>query len=320
MPENLALPVELHRQILHSDGLRYEDLWGSCRSVCQTWKADVEHLAKTQWLQRDHWDPEFGKVVLNGDFTFQRLDDDTAVFRITDCAPEFRKPLIKACKRSGPPDVHVDEIVHDVPIDGMSVDWDALTLTCPWRAVIGRVLAEELRVDARRGRSHKKMMTLAKRARARCGGDVDMDTFSGMLEVFGKNYLDAYVVVRRERLGRDDPEGDERLKMARFVAGFQRMRRKQRAMMMMMRRNRAMMMILETNEHRSSMVRDARRGGSFKTSLPVAFCRSTRRAELDNGRSPCYRSRSVSLSPSAQPTHTCGIPKKVRRTRLKRSA
>ncbi|KAJ7733003.1 hypothetical protein B0H16DRAFT_1580315 [Mycena metata] len=228
MPENLTLPVELHRRILYSDdGLRYEDLWGSCRLVCHAWKADFEHLAKTQWLQETYfiypgdmmWDPQSGKVILDGDFTFQRLEGETVVFQITDCAPEFRKPLIKACKHVRP-DVHVDELVHDVPIPGMSVDWDALTLTCPWRAVIGRVLAEELRVAAHRSRSHKKMMTLAKRARARCGGDVDMDTFSEMIEVFEKNYLDVYVVVRRERLGRADPEGDETLKMARFVASF----------------------------------------------------------------------------------------------------
>ncbi|KAJ7733681.1 hypothetical protein B0H16DRAFT_1732234 [Mycena metata] len=211
MPENLTLPIELHRRILYSDdGLRYEDLWGLCRLVCHAWKADVEHLAKTQWLQETYflypgdmmactWDPQYGKVILDGDFTFQRLEGETAHVR---------------------PDVHVDELVHDVPIPGMSVDWDALTLTCPWRAVIRRVLAEELRVAAHRSRSHKKMMTLAKRARGRCGGDVDMDTFSEMIEVFGKNYLDAYVVVRRERLGRADPEGDERLKMARFVASF----------------------------------------------------------------------------------------------------
>ncbi|KAF7365956.1 hypothetical protein MVEN_00471000 [Mycena venus] len=227
MPEDLILPVELHRRILYSSD-RYEDLWGTYRLVCKAWKEDVERLAKKEWIRKTTfnypggtmWDPKIGKVVLNGDFTFQRLDGDVAIFAITDCDDEYRKPLIRACKRVGPPDVYVDEIIHDVPIPGMSVDWDTLTLTCHWRTVIARVLAEELRVEAHRWRNHKKMMTLAKRARARCGGDVDMDTFSEMLGVFGQHYLDAYVQVRKERLGRTDRKGDERLKMARFIASI----------------------------------------------------------------------------------------------------
>jgi hypothetical protein len=101
----------------------------------------------------------------------------------------------------------------------MSVDWDTLTLTCPWRTVIARVLAEELRVEAYRKLSHGKI-TAAKRMRHQCGGDVGLDNMMKMFHIFGQNYLAAYVAVRKARLGRADPEGDERLKRARQASSF----------------------------------------------------------------------------------------------------
>ncbi|KAJ7513301.1 hypothetical protein B0H11DRAFT_1843736 [Mycena galericulata] len=229
MPAHLTLPVELHRVILSCETNRYHEPWGTYRFVCKTWKEHIEFLAKTEWIRDASftypgemiWDPTVGKVSLSGDFTFQRLDGDLAVFRILECAPEFKKDLIKACKRTSPPDVEIGDIVHDVEIPDMSVDWDNLTLTCPWRSVIGRVLAEELRVEAHRKLSHHAMMTTAKLARRRApGGQVDMNTMLDMFKLFANKSLDAYAAVRTARRGGADKKGDERLKMARHVASM----------------------------------------------------------------------------------------------------
>ncbi|KAJ6535709.1 hypothetical protein B0H19DRAFT_1080164 [Mycena capillaripes] len=178
-------------------------------AMCKAWK--------------EHWDPTVGKVLLSGDFGFTRLEDDTAIFQLLDCAPEFKDPLIDTCKRTAPPDVTFGNIVHDVETPELCADWPALTLTCPWRALIGRVLAEELRVDAYRARVHPAMMTAAKRARRRAeaaGGEVDMATMMRMLDMSADASRGAYVAVRSARRGRADRVGDERLETARQVAAM----------------------------------------------------------------------------------------------------
>ncbi|KAJ7486765.1 hypothetical protein FB451DRAFT_1168164 [Mycena latifolia] len=230
MPARLTLPLELQRLVLSYDISEYHEMWGTHRLVCKAWKEQVEFLARTEWIREttfDYpgdtiWDPEHGKVYLNGDFTFQRLEGELAVFQIMGCAPEFREALVDVCQDWPVPDVEVGETVHDVEIDGMVIDWDTLTLTCGWRTVIGRVLAEELRVDAHRARSHAEMMTAAKRMRHKCGADVGVDNLVKMMRVFAANYLAAYVAVRRARLGRADKPGEKRLKMARHMASFRR--------------------------------------------------------------------------------------------------
>ncbi|KAF8187330.1 hypothetical protein K438DRAFT_1972958 [Mycena galopus ATCC 62051] len=60
----------------------------------------------------------------------------------------------------------------------MSVDWDTLTITCPWRPLIGRVMAEGLRVDAYRKKAQHEMMSATKRAkRAAPGGLAALGNF-----------------------------------------------------------------------------------------------------------------------------------------------
>ncbi|KAK7045157.1 hypothetical protein R3P38DRAFT_188964 [Favolaschia claudopus] len=231
MPEHLTLPVELHRRIIgHSNSSSYHEIWGTSRLVSKGWKSDVEHLAKMHWIRESSfeypgemiWDQKIGKVFLNGDFSFQRLEGDIAHYAITDCAPEFRKALVRVCKTSrAPPDVQVGEIVHDVEIPGMQVDWDTLTLTCPWRPLIARLMAEELRVEAQRATGYTDLWKFAKTAKKRNGGEsADMESIGQMLKMFGNNFKDAYVAVRRKRMGYADKEGDERLKSKRFVASL----------------------------------------------------------------------------------------------------
>ncbi|KAF7372667.1 hypothetical protein MVEN_00130000 [Mycena venus] len=225
MPQDLVLPIELHWRVLYSSD-RYQNLWGTYRLVCKAWKEEVERLAKKEWIREVTFSypvgvtvhPPNGTVVLDGDFTFQHLDGDLAVFAFIDCDDEYRKPIIEAYKGIGSPDVYFDEIVHDVPIPGMSVDWDALTLTCNWSTVIASVLAEELHVEAYGRRSVKKLETLLRRARARCGGEVDDATLHKMIAIFALWYEEAYDEVRKKRLGRTDRNGDERLKKARSMA------------------------------------------------------------------------------------------------------
>ncbi|KAJ6593057.1 hypothetical protein B0H19DRAFT_12044 [Mycena capillaripes] len=231
MPERLTLPAELHRVVLSCETDRYHYMWGTYRFVCKAWKEHVEFLAKTEWIREASfnysgemiWDPTVGKVFLNGDFTLQRFEGDVAIFQILDCAPEFKKPLISVCKRTAPPDIQVGSIVHDVEIPEMSVDWDTLTIACPWRPLIARLMAEELRVEAHRELSHRAMMSAAKRARhAAAGGEVDMGTMMRLFQMFANKGLEAYVAVRVARTGRADKEGDERLKLVRSAASNMR--------------------------------------------------------------------------------------------------
>ncbi|KAF8172220.1 hypothetical protein K438DRAFT_1981669 [Mycena galopus ATCC 62051] len=229
MPEHLVLPPELHRLVLACETELYHDAWGTYRLVCKAWKEHVEFLAKTEWI----WDATFhypgemmrvpghGKVFFNGDFSFQRLEGDSAIFQVVDCAAEFKKQLIEICKRSPPPDVEIGDIVDDVEISEMSVDWDTLTITCPWRPLVGRLMAEELRVQAYRHQSNREMMTAAKRVRhAAPGGEVGLDVMMNFMEMFADKWLEAYVAVRTARHGRSDRRGDERLKLARQAASM----------------------------------------------------------------------------------------------------
>ncbi|KAJ6480531.1 hypothetical protein C8R47DRAFT_1197987 [Mycena vitilis] len=228
MPERLALPLELQRAVLSFEDTWYQEMWGTYRFVCKAWKESVEFLAKTEWLREagfdypgDMWDATDERTRMGGYFEFQRLEGELAVFQILDCSEEDKESLIEACERIRTPDVEVGGIVHDVEIPGISVDWDTLTIICPWRVLIGRVMAEELRVEAHRQLSQHAMMGAAKRARRTApGGEVDMDTMMDMFKMFANNMLDAYVAVRTERRGRADPRGDERLKKARFVASL----------------------------------------------------------------------------------------------------
>ncbi|KAF8194479.1 hypothetical protein K438DRAFT_1969092 [Mycena galopus ATCC 62051] len=224
MPDHLVLPAELHRLVLACQRDGYHHVWGKYRFVCKAWKEHIESLAKTEWIRDTTlyypgemiWDEKIGKVFLNGDFSFQRLEGDSAIFQITDCAPEFKRQLIEVCEPCYAPDVQVDDVVHDVEIPEMSVDWDTLTITCPWRPLIGRVMAEELRVDAYRKKAQNEMMSATKRAkRAAPGGNVDFGTLMELFKNFAKKGQDVYVAVRTVRWGNLDRAGDQRLKSAR---------------------------------------------------------------------------------------------------------
>ncbi|KAF7372668.1 hypothetical protein MVEN_00130100 [Mycena venus] len=213
MPQDLVLPIELHWRVLYSTD-RYQDLWGTYRLVCKAWKEEVERLAKKEWIRKAAfsypggvmWHPTKGEVVLTSDFTFQELDGDLAVFAPIDCNDdEYRKP---SC--FGSPDVYLDVMVHDVWIPGISIDLGTYTLSCSWRTLIARVLAEELHVEAYHRRSARNARTLLRRVRAWCGGEVDE-------AIRGLSYQEAYDKVRKERLGRTDRTGDKRLKKARFI-------------------------------------------------------------------------------------------------------
>ncbi|KAJ7657232.1 hypothetical protein DFH06DRAFT_1473223 [Mycena polygramma] len=228
MPARLALPLELQRAVLSFEDTWYQEMWGTYRFVCKAWKESVEFSAKTEWLREasfdypgEVWDATDGRTRMGGYFEFQRLEGELAVFQILDCSEKDKKSLIKACKRTKNPDVQVGEIVHDVEIPGISIEWDTLTITCAWRVLIGRVMAEELRVEAHRELSQHAMMGAAKRARRTApGGEVDMDTMMDLFKMFANNMQDAYVAVRTQRRGGADPRGDERLKKARFVASM----------------------------------------------------------------------------------------------------
>ncbi|KAK6981606.1 hypothetical protein R3P38DRAFT_416576 [Favolaschia claudopus] len=224
MPPALTLPVELQRLILHLSD-RYEDLWGTYRLVCKDWKLEVERMAKMVWIRETSfyfpgaliYDTEKEREVrLDADFTFTHLDGDMAIFKITkdNCKTKYLDTRVVACTR-GVPDVQVDELVHDVPIPGLSIDWPTLTLTAPWRPTIARVLAEELRVTAHRATPYKKLMTLAKRAQS-----ASVEKMTEYMYLYAEMYLDAYVAVRTKRRGKRDGRGDERLKMTRFVASW----------------------------------------------------------------------------------------------------
>ncbi|KAK6966636.1 hypothetical protein R3P38DRAFT_3381053 [Favolaschia claudopus] len=232
MPPALTLPVELQRLVLYLSD-RYEDLWGTYRLVCKDWKLEGERMAKMVWIRETSfyfpgaliYDTEKEREVrLDADFTFTHLDGDMAVFKITkdNCRAKYLDTRVVACTR-GDPDVQLDELVHDVPIPGMSIDWPTLTLTAPWRPTIARVLAEELRVTAHRATPYKKLMTLAKRARAKSDGQdesVSVEKMTEYMYLYAEMYLDAYVAVRTKRRGKRDGKGDERLKMTRFVASW----------------------------------------------------------------------------------------------------
>lgn len=161
------------------------------------------------------------------------MDGETAVFR-DECVEEHREAFVKACKSTAPPDVEVCGFVHDVDvrppkslprlslthflspqIPSMSVDWDSLTITCPWRALVGRVLAEELRVEAYGATKFKNLMTKVKRMRGN-----EFERFKAALNLYSEHHHGSYETVRRERLGYADKEGDERLKHARVAASF----------------------------------------------------------------------------------------------------
>ncbi|KAJ7083428.1 hypothetical protein C8R44DRAFT_822430 [Mycena epipterygia] len=221
MPEHLVLPLELQRLVLSLETSQPQVLWGTYRFVCKAWKEHVEHIARTQWVRKSAFyyrgymtrDAEENKVFLNGDFTFQRMDGDNAIFA-TDCVVKYRRMLAKACKATSPPDVEVCEFVHDVKIPGMVADWEALTIACPWRALVGRVLTEELRVDAYRVNTNKAMMTKVKRMR---GG---LENLRAIMSLFAAHVHGAYEAVRKARLGYTDKRGDERLKEARAAVSW----------------------------------------------------------------------------------------------------
>ncbi|KAJ7156878.1 hypothetical protein C8R43DRAFT_407166 [Mycena crocata] len=223
MPEHLTLPNEVQCLILSSENSQFQLLWGTYRFVCKAWKAHIESLAERQWVRTGAFayrgymtrDSEENKVFLSGFFTFQRLEGDTAVFADTECVDKYRKSLIKACKATAPPDVQVCGFVHDIEIPDMSVDWPALTITCPWRMFVGRILAEELRVEAYRAQRHKAMMTKVKRM----PGD-GLEKFQAALKLFGSHVHSSYEAVRKARIGYTDRDGDERLKHARVAAGW----------------------------------------------------------------------------------------------------
>ncbi|KAF7377089.1 hypothetical protein MSAN_00127500 [Mycena sanguinolenta] len=229
MPDHLVLPAELHRLVLACQTDGYHHVWGKYRFVCKAWKEHIEFLAKTEWIRNTTlyypgemiWDEKIGKVFLNGDFSFQRLEGDSAIFQVPDCAPEFQKQLIEICKRCSAPDVEVGDVVHDVEIPEMSVDWNTLTITCPWRPLIGRVMAEELRVDAYRKKAQHELMSASKRAkRTAPGGNVDFGTLMELYKNFTNKAQDGYVAVRIARRGKLDRAGDQRLKSARQAASM----------------------------------------------------------------------------------------------------
>ncbi|KAJ7777381.1 hypothetical protein B0H16DRAFT_956009 [Mycena metata] len=222
MPEHLVLPLELQSRILSLESSQFQLLWGTYRFVCKAWKEYIEHLAKTRWVRTGAFlyagymtrDAEENKVFLSGSFTFNRMEDDT-VFFTDKCADKYRTAFIKACKATSPPDVELCGFVHDVEIPGMSVDWTTLTITCHWRSLVGRLFAEELRVEAHRHRTNKEMMTKVKRM----PGD-GMSKIEAAVRLFGKHVHGAYESVRRKRLGYTDKRGDERLKQARVAASW----------------------------------------------------------------------------------------------------
>ncbi|KAJ7512806.1 hypothetical protein B0H11DRAFT_1898087 [Mycena galericulata] len=229
MPEHLTLPLELQHNILSQETSQFAIMWGTYRFVCKAWKEHVEYLAKTEWVRTGAFsyegymirDPEEGKVLLKGFFEFVRMDGDTAIFQ-DECAPEFHKAFVTACKATSPPDVEVCGIVHDVKIPGMSVHWKTLTITCPWRALVGRLLAEELRVDAYRARTNRVMMTKVKRLRS-----AGLEKVEEAVHLFAAHVHGAYEAVRKARLGRTDRRGDERLKHARVAASWRLMAREE---------------------------------------------------------------------------------------------
>ncbi|KAJ6581061.1 hypothetical protein B0H19DRAFT_1113481 [Mycena capillaripes] len=223
MPEHLTLPLELQFRILSLESSQFQLTWGTYRFVCSAWKEHIEYLSKKEWVRTGafHYpgymwrDAEGDKVYLGGCFSFERMDGDTAVFADTGCADEYRKAYVKACKATSPPDVELCGFVHDVPIPGMAVDWDTLTITCPWRALVGRLFAEELRVVAYRAERNKAMMTAVKRM----PGD-GLEKFEAAFHLFAAHVHGAYEAVRRARLGYIDTAGDERLKMERVAASW----------------------------------------------------------------------------------------------------
>jgi len=162
-----------------------------------------------------------GKVFLSGFFEFLRMDGDTAVFQ-DECAPEYHKSFVRACKATSPPDVEICGFVHDVEIPDMSVDWKTLTITCPWRALVGRVLAEELRVEAYRAHTNRVMMSKVKRLRSD-----GFDKLEAAIHLFAAHVHGAYEAVRKARLGRTDKRGDERLKQARVAASWRLLAREE---------------------------------------------------------------------------------------------
>ncbi|KAJ7230631.1 hypothetical protein GGX14DRAFT_411574 [Mycena pura] len=222
MPERLTLALELQRLVLSLETSQFQCTWGTYRFVCKAWKEYIMHLARTQWVRTAAFaysgymirDAEYNKVFLSGFFSFKCMDGDTAVFR-DECVEEHRVAFVKACKSTAPPDVEVCGFVHDVDIPSMSVDWDTLTITCPWRALVGRVLAEELRVEAYGAAKFKNLMTKVKRMRGN-----ELERFTAALYLYAEHHHDSYESVRRERLGYADKEGDERLKHARVAASY----------------------------------------------------------------------------------------------------
>ncbi|KAF7357005.1 hypothetical protein MVEN_01037100 [Mycena venus] len=223
MPEHLVLPQELQCMIISLHSKEFLLLWGTYRAVCKAWREHVEYIAKTKWVHTGAFlyagymarDADQNKVFLSGSFNFQRIEGDNGVFTDTDCADKYRKAYVKACKATSPPDAELCGFVHDVKIPGMSVDWDTLTITCPWRALVDGVLAEELRVEAYRKTRFKALMTQVKRM----PGD-GLAKFQASLKLFGAHVHGAYEAVRKARLGYTDREGDERLKQGRVAASY----------------------------------------------------------------------------------------------------
>jgi hypothetical protein len=97
----------------------------------------------------------------------------------------------------------------------MSVDWDTLTITCSWRALVGRVFAEELRVDAYRASTLEAMMTKVKEIPGE-----GMDRIQAVFHLLGNSFQGPYEAVRKERLGYTDKHGDERLKQERAAISW----------------------------------------------------------------------------------------------------
>ncbi|KAJ7642366.1 hypothetical protein DFH06DRAFT_1214602 [Mycena polygramma] len=223
MPAHLALPLKLQYLILSEEDTAHDLMWGSYRLVCKAWKERVEHLAKSQWV------PDScitylasvkrapGESRIYGAFTFQRFaDDETAIFAILHTPSDCVEPLIKACKAATPPEVEVYYIVHDVEIPGMVVDWDTLTLTCPWRSLIACVLAEELKVRAHRSANLKTLLSKGKRLQ-RSGADL-LSSIELIAHMFAEHVGNAYSAVRTARRGVRDKKGDKRLHEARLQA------------------------------------------------------------------------------------------------------
>ncbi|KAJ6464769.1 hypothetical protein C8R47DRAFT_1326669 [Mycena vitilis] len=223
MPAHLALPLELQYRILSEEDTAHDLLWGSCRLVCRAWKERIEYLAKSQWVP-DSCITYLASVkhapsdsTIYGEFTFQRFaDDETAAFAVLHTPAECVDSLIKACKAATPPEVEVYYIVHDVEIPGMAVDWDTLTLTCPWRSLIACVLAEELKVRAHRAANMKTLLSKGKRLQ-RSGADL-LSCIEPIAHMFAEHLRNAYSAVRTARRGVLDKKGDRRLQEARLQA------------------------------------------------------------------------------------------------------